>query len=108
MLPKEYELLIAATETGAGPWRQVEAGVKSFQFWGATSSGSGSATVKIQGSIDKAAAVDLDDPESITLETTVAAGTSDGYTSDDRYVFIRAYVTAISGTGAWVTCKASA
>lgn len=107
MKPYVKKLLNSVTATGAGTEDFVDKGVKTFQVYGTTSSGTGSATVKMQGSNDQVAWDDLDTGMVITLATTVAAGIGDGYTSDDRYAFVRANVTAISGTGASVVATVS-
>ena len=69
---------------------------KTFQALGSTASGSGSATVQLQGSMNNTN-WDTLGTISLTLGTT---STSDGFTSDDRYQYHRVNVTAISGTGA--------
>ena len=107
MKPYVKKLLNAVTVTGAGTADFVDRGVKTFQVYGITSSGSGSATIKMQGSNDEVSWDDLDTGMVVTLATTVATGIGDGYTSDDRYAFVRANVTAISGTGAAVTATVS-
>ena len=96
-------LLSGATTTGAGVYVRLDPGVKTFQVYGTTTSGAGSATVKIQGSNDGLAWDDIDAGMSLTLATTLSSTSSDSYTSDDRYAYHRANVTAISGTGARVS-----
>lgn len=92
-------LLTAATATGAGDGQPGHAGVKTFQAAGTTSSGSGSASIAVQGSNDGS---NWDTIGTITL-TLGTASTSDSFTSDDRYEVVRGNVTAISGTGAAVS-----
>lgn len=94
-------LLDGATATGASYARPGRTGVKTFQAWGTTSSGTGSATIAVQGSNDQGQAV-WDTIGTITL-TLGTAATSDSFTSDDRYAVLRGNVTAISGTGASVS-----
>lgn len=89
-------LLTDATATGAGtshePWNEK----RTFQGVGSTTSGSGAATIKVQASNDNANWIDLG---TITLTLGVTA-TTDGFTSDAPWRYIRGNVTAISGTGA--------
>jgi hypothetical protein len=94
-------LLNAVTTTGAGSSRSGRSGAKTFQAWGATTAGAGSATIAVQGSNDQGqTAWDTIGTITLTLGTAV---TSDSFTSDDRYAVLRGNVTAISGTGAAVT-----
>jgi hypothetical protein len=83
-------LLAAATTTGAGTAWQGPSGEKTYQASGTTSAGAGAATILIQGSND-GSNWDLIGTHSLTLAT------------NDRYKFVRANVTAISGTGAVVS-----
>lgn len=92
-------LLSAVIATGAGTQYQGKSGVKTFQAKGTTTAGAGSATIKVQGSLN---GTDWDDLGTITL--TLATTTSSGsFTSDDRYSLIRGNVTTISGTNAAVS-----
>lgn len=88
------------TATGAGDAVSSPCGGKTIQAWGKTTSGSGAATVQIQGTNNGGASWDLLGTISLTLGTTI---TSDGFNSQDRYAKLRANVTAISGTGAVVS-----
>jgi hypothetical protein len=92
-------LLAAATTTGAGTAWQGPSGEKTYQASGTTSAGAGAATILIQGSND-GSNWDLIGTHSLTLATTTS---SDSFLSNDRYKFVRANVTAISGTGAVVS-----
>lgn len=92
-------LLNAATGTGAGTVQANGQHSKAFQVYGTTTAGSGSATVKVQGSLDGTNWVDLKS-FSLTLGT---AQTSDFYESIYPWAKVRGNVTAISGTGASVT-----
>lgn len=90
------------TATGAGASIRGYAGRKTYSAAGYTSAGAGAATVAIEGSFD---AVTWDTIGTITL--TLSATPSDGPNSDsfasaDRYPFVRANVTALSGTDATV------
>jgi len=92
------KILDAATSTGAGDdFRSPSE--RSFQAVGFTTAGSGSATVKIQVSNDNQNWIDLG-TISLTLSTTVA---TDGFASSAAWAFVRANLTAISGTGASVS-----
>lgn len=77
---------------------------KTYQASGATSSGTGSATIQVEGSNDTN---NWDVIGTITL-TLGTSGDSDSFTSDDRYAQVRGNVTAISGTGASVDLVMSA
>jgi hypothetical protein len=93
------ELLKNATTTGAGTRASNPKGLKTYQAWGTTSAGAGAATVLIRGSND-----DTNWDTIGTLALTLATTTSsDSFTSQDCYEFIRAEVSAISGTGAVVS-----
>lgn len=98
------ELLANAQTTGAGPIVDNIKGTKTFQAWGSTTAGTGAVAVEVQGSTNGGESWDRLGTISLTLGT---ATTSDGFTSDDRYVDYRANVTAISGTGAKVYLNAS-
>jgi hypothetical protein len=73
-----------------------------FQAVGTTSSGAGSATILVQGSLDDTNWITLG-TISLTLGT---AATSDGFATDAPWLYIRGNCTAISGTGASVTLYA--
>ena len=100
------QLLTDATATGAGTEVQpVCATTKTFQAYGITSAGAGAATVVIEAS-------NLSSPTAGTRVDWVTLGTitltlsttrsGDGFVSDARWRYIRAYVSAISGTNATV------
>lgn len=67
----------------------------TFQAVGKTSSGSGSATIDIEGSIDKTNAVLLG---TITLSLSTSDST-DGFYVSSNWPFVRAKLRSISGTG---------
>jgi hypothetical protein len=96
--PNVTPLLAAVIATGAGAATAGAVGPKTFQASGLTSSGTGSATIAVQGTLD---GVSWDTFGTITL-TLGTVSTSDSFSSDDRYVSVRGNVTAISGTGASV------
>ena len=87
------------TATGVGGVTAMKSGRKTVQVSGATSGGVGAATVVIQGSLNNSNYDDLA-TVNLTLGTT---STSDSFTTDDRYLYYRYNVTAISGTGASLT-----
>lgn len=93
-------ILKNATSTGAGNALDV-AGRESmtFQADGATTSGSGAATIKIQVSNNGTNWIDL---STITL-TLATTSSSDGFAAFAAWAYVRANVTEISGTGAAVT-----
>lgn len=96
-------ILSAVTVTGAGsnftPWGAK----KTFQATGTTSASTGAATIVIQGSnVASTATTDWVTIGTITLSlSTTSAG--DGFVSDAPWKYVRANVTAISGTTATVT-----
>jgi CheY-like chemotaxis protein len=92
-------LLTNAIATGAGASAAGYACTKTYDAQGTTTAGAGSATVVVEGSNDGTTWSPID-TILLTLGTT---SSSDGFTSDDRYAFVRANVTAISGTGAKVS-----
>jgi hypothetical protein len=72
----------------------------TFQAYGTTTAGGGTVTVLIQGSnIDLDAAFITIGTITLTLGTTV---TSDGFVTSAPWKYVRANVSAISGTGASV------
>ena len=99
---KVYNLTPEAGVTSTGAQTRIfkDSPYATFQAYGTTASGSGSATIKIQGS-------NLDDANSfvdlgtitLTLGTTLSA---DGFSTSAPWKFVRANVTAISGTTATV------
>jgi len=91
-------LLSDKTATGAGDAYSVPNSKRTFQADGTTSSGAGSATVKVQVSNDNSNWIDLG---TITL-TLATTSSSDGFSSDAPWRYVRGNVTAISGTGASV------
>jgi hypothetical protein len=92
-------LLSAATATGASEAHSPRGAKRTFQAKGTTSAGAGAATIKIQVSNDNSNWLDLG-VISLTLGTSA---TSDGFASDAPWFYVRANVTAISGTDASVT-----
>ena len=93
-------LLSAVTSTGAGTAiDDADLPLRTYQAYGQTTAGSGSATIKVQGSNDGTNFVDLG---TITLTLTTSTST-DGFVSNANWRYVRGNVTALSGTGAAVT-----
>jgi hypothetical protein len=92
-------LLTAVTTATAGNAVGGTIDRKTYGASGTTSSGTGAATVVIEGSMNSGASWDTIGTISLTLGTTV---TSDSFTSADCFEQVRARVSAISGTGASV------
>lgn len=81
------------------PWN----GRLTFFAVGTTTSGAGSATVKIEGSLDGVNFIQLGELTGPDLAWTSPAVGADGIAIDAPWQFIRANLTAIAGTGAKVT-----
>lgn len=96
-----YPLLSAVTATGAGVGNKPFTSLRTFHGKGTTSSGTGAATIVVQVS-NTDVNVDYITLGTITL-TLSTTSTSDGFTSDAPWAYVRGNVTAISGTGAAVT-----
>lgn len=80
--------------------RRIEDNQKrAFQAVGTTSSGAGATTVLVQGSLDDTNWITLG-TISLTLSTTAS---TDGFTTDAPWLYIRGNCASISGTGASVT-----
>jgi hypothetical protein len=93
------DLLQGATSTITGTWKYKDAAEASYQAT-VTGTGSISATVIIDVSNDGINAINT------PLGTIVLSGTttdSDGFTSNAPWKFVRARISAISGTGATVS-----
>lgn len=93
-------LIVAATATGAGPQLEVWHTNRTFEAFGNTASGTGSAVVAIEVRNDENAAWKT--LATITLSLT-AGGVSDGLATSAAWRFIRANTTTLSGTGATVS-----
>lgn len=92
-------LLNNATATGAGSAISLRSADVTFQATGITTAGAGSATTAIEVSNDGRSWLVVG-TITLTLSTTAA---SDGFAISARWNFVRANVTAVSGTGASVT-----
>jgi hypothetical protein len=99
---QKMDLLSDVAVTGAGTASASVSGTKTYCASGLTTAGAGSATVLVQGSNDQDAWVTIG-TITLTLGTTA---TADGFTSEDRFAFVRGNVSAISGTGAGVSLSA--
>lgn len=103
------KILNAATATGvqaANPYHELWGNFQSFQAEGSTASGTGASDIVIEVSNDKDAVAWITmGTISLTLGTTV---TTDGFGNLIPWKYVRANVSAISGTGASVTVYASA
>lgn len=99
------QILTSATATGAGDKHSPRCVNRTFQGMGTTSSGSGSASIVIEAS-DKDVPVEGTNVDWTTLGTiTLTLGTTqtnDGFVSYASWRWVRARVSAISGTGASV------
>lgn len=101
-MPLKARLLAARTTTGAGDTCEIDAGPKTIQGV-VNGTGAVTATVEIDGSNN---GTNWDLLGTLSLSGTTTA--SDSFSSMDRYRFLRADITAISGTGAAVTVEVAA
>lgn len=92
-------LLDSATTTATGTPIRMPAGTASYEIEGATTAGAGTATVVIEVTNGGEAWLTLD-TLSLTLSTTPSAA---GGAVVAPWAYIRARVTAITGTGATVS-----
>lgn len=69
------------------------ASTKTFQATAVASTGTGNFTAQVQGSMR---GTYWDTLGTITLTSATTAGMSDGFTSEDRYSYYRANITALS------------
>jgi hypothetical protein len=98
MLP----IVTSATTTGnKAAVRSVNTN-KTYQFTGSTTAGTGTAVLSIEGS-NAQASWNTVGTSTLTLGTVT---TSSGFDSGDRWTWLRAVVTTISGTGASVSITA--
>lgn len=89
-----------ATATGIQTTVFKDSPFATFQAYGSTTAGAGSAVVTIQGSnIDNANAYVTLGTITLTLGTTI---TADGFATTAPWKYMRANVTTLSGTGASV------
>ncbi len=92
-------LLNGKTATGAGERHTPAKGYNTYQANGLTSAGAGAATIDIEVSNN---GVNWEVLATITL-TLGTTSTSDGFSADAPWAYIRGNVTAISGTDATVS-----
>lgn len=105
MVNRVVRLLYQQASTGVGSCCEPHSAKKAFQLIGRTTSGSGSAIVKIQGSLTGGAGDDqwVDVMTiTLTLSSDGASTNTDGQASDSVWVYIRPKVTTLTGTGASV------
>jgi len=97
-------LISAATATGAGSAIQREPGYTSFLGHGTTTAGAGAATINIEVAQTSDGPWLVAGTITLVLATTITTTTNtDGFNINAGWRFMRANVTAISGTGAAVT-----
>lgn len=90
----------AQTATGSSQAHRPNAGIRTFSAHGTTSAGSGAATIIIEASNQNTPSVWITlGTITLTLGTTE---TADAFVSDAPYRYVRARISAISGTDATV------
>lgn len=92
----------AITADGSGPWAYKQSPLATFQANVDGTSGTQTATVAIDISNDGVHPC-ATAAGTIALSGTISA--SDGFSTNSSWKYVRARVTAISGTGAVVTCQ---
>lgn len=101
-------LISAKTGTGGGTAFQIPNGTQgeiAYHCKGATTAGAGASVIKIQvANFDPPGTNDWVDLGQISL-TLATTSSSDAFTSSAPYLWTRANVDSISGTGANVTCN---
>jgi hypothetical protein len=95
----------ARTTTGSDGWMKQDLADTAISAQGNTSSGVGSVTVVIEASEDGVVA--LLSPIGIITLTLGTTPVADGFVMKARWNYIRARVSAISGTGATVSAETS-
>lgn len=98
-------ILSGASATGAGSSYDNPQATKTYQAIAKTTSGTGTAVITIQGSNDNEN-WDATPVGSISLTLTTTY-TSDSFTSNDRYAWVRANVTTLTGNTPTVTVTRS-
>lgn len=100
----EKKIASAATGTGVQAWFVLGAPSHTFTCAMTVSSGSGTATVKVEAAPGPltTAVITL---QSLSVTDTAAASYTD---ASSKFGYYRVEVTAITGTGAAVTCYAGA
>ncbi len=87
------------TAVSDGPEHDGHRVIKTFELVGNTTSGAGAVTAEVQGRNNGTAWSSIGTIDLVLGVTPVA----DAFSSDDRFLYLRGRVTAISGTGA--TCS---
>lgn len=98
-VPEIVTLLHGATATGAGSTARKSASLSTSQAKGATTASTGAASIAVQVSNNGANWLTLG-TISLSLSTSES---SDGFSSDAPWAFVRGNVTSISGTDAAVS-----
>ncbi len=96
VLPLIAAATTTATSVAAEPWHTN----RTFEAYGATSNSTGAATVIIE--VRNSELSDWHTMATITLSLTTATS-GDGFSSSAAWRYVRARVSAISGTGAAVS-----
>jgi hypothetical protein len=99
------KLLSEATGTGAGGTTVMAEGFRTVQAYGATSTSTGTATIDIQvsntgdlGTWLTVATLTIATATGASLAAAIAAGTPDGASFINGWRFVRANMTALTGT----------
>lgn len=98
VLPLLENQITTATSDQAEPWHTN----RTFEAYGTTSSGSGAATVIIEVRNSEQSDWHTMATITLTLGTTVSG---DGFSSSAAWRYVRARITAISGTNATVSAN---
>lgn len=104
-MPKNASVSLLTDQTSTTTLTAVKAhepwcNYMTFQARGSTSAGAGSATIEIRVSNDNVDYTTLAGTITLTLSTTVVG---DGFASLGAWRYVKAHVSALSGTGASVT-----
>lgn len=96
VLPLLDSVIVTSSSASAEPWHTN----RTFEAYGATSASTGAATVIIE--VRNSEFSDWHTMATITLSLTTAVS-GDGFASSAAWRYVRARVSAISGTGAAVS-----
>ncbi len=96
-------MLSAVLVTGSSEAFQFNGAKRTFQAYGATTAGAGAATIIIEGCNVVAGGYITLGTITLTLSSSIS---TDGFASDSSWEHVRARVSAISGTNAYVTVTA--
>jgi hypothetical protein len=100
MAAPNFTLLNAQTTTNTGnPFEPPMGGVRTYAATLTCSSGNCTATVLYEVSMDKVAWITM----ATTTFSSAASPQADGFVSDSTWPYVRASVTAITGTNAAVS-----